>query len=334
MNRKSVHEILSTPSACRKKLNTTYVKCQVRGIFPEYVDSSQNEMFVKRSNELKEIGLPETIWETYQVNALYDFSYQKPQLKGYEKTLKSVIKNDISKIESDSNSQYKPHDFKVKIESFPDMAYTENDFPPLKITVIPKQDEVPWFTGFLISVGRKSGFMEEERKQAEAIILPLFLVDYLDKIFFESVKWFLENNFSCLVSPLTFSTRDMMWMLALFCPKNDQCTGVTVIDYKVPLKELSSIDYAVDPYTIAEVWNRVTEPNSKEISEDQVYEFFSILEHHFYNMFSINLSEFELHAIKTPLARIQANHSIIPYHTSKLYFVMRHLTHLAQEIIK
>lgn len=51
-----------------------------------------------------------------------------------------------------------------------------------------------YFTGVLVSIDKKEGFMERERRYANATILPLFLVAYTDRVFFESVKYFLEVN--------------------------------------------------------------------------------------------------------------------------------------------
>lgn len=45
-----------------------------------------------------------------------------------------------------------------------------------------------------MSIERRTGFMERERRHANATILPLFLVAYTDRIFFECVKYFLEVN--------------------------------------------------------------------------------------------------------------------------------------------
>lgn len=56
-----------------------------------------------------------------------------------------------------------------------------------------KENDV-YFTGVLVSIGRTVGFMEKERRCANATILPLFLVAYTDRVFFESVKYFLEVN--------------------------------------------------------------------------------------------------------------------------------------------
>lgn len=319
------------PSACEETQNVKDVRTPAMAI-SSLCSCQKNDISNERNAILKDAGLIEMLWKTYCVDALNSFSFKRKDLRKYQKKLKSYVTKATKR-----KGKFINKNFIIEIRSYPEMAFTERDYPGLKITIVSEEsddDRTVHFTGFLLSVERERSVIEKSKP--DAIILPLFLVDCDKKIFLNTCIKFLKKNFKCCVKPLEFSVDDLTRMLGLWSfPQKCNCKKSSIcLEYETQIKEIDSIDYAIDPFTVAKIWEGLVEPDAEELSDYHISTFMSILEDHYFNMFSIRLSHLQLRVIKTPVARVNGYHSIIVRDCCKLFTAMRHLTHLAQKNIK
>ncbi|KAK2191225.1 hypothetical protein NP493_55g04005 [Ridgeia piscesae] len=229
-------------------------------------------------------------WRVYHVSALYKFSSQPTSLKFYSKLLATYIKAETVAGQAVETTQ-EAADSAV-ISTIPGLAGHSTSSEAISIVLNQQKKRSGASESKFTAVLCEVATAKQVRKHKSFTELPVMLVKGPVALTRHVHSW-LERQFDCHISPVTFSPVDLGWMVAIYAGylKGKSPRPVELL-YKVPseAKGLQRIIFDIDPKDCKALWDSIHAREDDSFTEEEVASFIRSLECHFYHHFAIDLS--------------------------------------------
>lgn len=270
-------------------------------------------------------------WRVYKVSALYKFSSQPSNLKFYSKMLATYIKAETLKGRAMETAEETADN--AVISTLPGLAGHSTDLEAISIVLKEQKKRTgasePKFNAVLCGVGAARG----DRRQESFTNLPVMLVKGPVALTRHVHSW-LQRQFDCHISPVTFSSVDLGWMVAIYAGyvKGKNPRPVELL-YKVPseVKGLQRIVFDIDPKDCKALWDSIHADEDDSFSEEEVASFIRSLESHFSHHFAIDLSMMPLTRIGTSAVYAGSDGRIKMMCEKRVLQILSHITEMVQE---
>lgn len=270
-------------------------------------------------------------WRVYKVSALYKFSSQPTSLKFYAKLLATYIKAETMAGQAVETTEDAADS--AVISTIPGLAGHSTDSEAISIVLKQQKKRSgasePKFTAVLCGVGTARAVT----KHGSFTELPVMLAKGPVALTRHIHSW-LERQFDCHVSPVTFSPVDLGWMVAIYAGylKGKNPRPVELL-YKVPseVKGLQRITFDIDPKDCKALWDSIHADEDDSFTEEEVASFIRSLECHFYHHFAIDLSTMPLTRVGTSTVYAGTDGRIKIMCEKRVLQILSHITEMVQE---
>ncbi|KAK6484223.1 centromere protein L [Huso huso] len=245
--------------------------------------------------------LTEKNWNLYYVTPLYKFLYTG--LKSYSRQLSAFIVAEKQKgiaVEVGLETN-----FKVNFSIIQGLTEIEEDAEAVFIQICSKPkfateataETVVW-SGWLSCVNGNTEYLSS--LPPEFTCLPLFCANGAETMTALVTTWF-QRTFDCNFGPLRIGSNSLCWLAAMWTGCEPEM-GIRYLklSWSLPCSPPLNVSFTVHPGDAWELWRSIRQDQVR-MTIEEVDQFMSCIESHFFRHFKIHLSAGELIDVSTSL---------------------------------